>query len=78
MPVCSELRSNESCKHTALLLLIQGVIVLGRLTLILRMKGSYAVLRNEQQNSNSASRASMDLLLVPGETDDRTGVHGKF
>lgn len=51
---------------------------MGRLTLILRMKGSYAVLRNEQQNSYSASRASMDLLLVPGETDDRTGVHGKF
>lgn len=33
-------------------------------TLMLRMKGSYAVWRNEQQNSYSASRASMALWLV--------------
>lgn len=45
---------------------------------MLRMNGSYAVLRNEQQNSYSASRASMDLLLEPGDTDDETSVHGKL
>lgn len=41
---------------------------LGQVTLILRMKGSYAVLRNEQQNSYSASRASMALWLLQWNT----------
>lgn len=31
---------------------------------MLRMKGSYAVLRNAQQNSYSASRATMALWLM--------------
>lgn len=42
-------------------------------TLILRMNGSYAVLRKEQQKPYSASRASMALWLWRQRIDYRTG-----
>lgn len=41
----------------------QKIMGRGKLTLMLLMNGSYAVLRNEQQNSYNASRARMALWL---------------